>query len=144
MKKVFLLFIASFLFLSCNNDDDDDDDGVIVTSIVEGDVVGKWEVAHLEKNSGDSTEMLDGFIFDFKANNELLVTKESEVFTIQGSWSVLKSKSGLQILIPTKDEPLRMFHNKWDVNSLSGLNISLSGLSNDPNGNMEYVNFEKL
>ena len=140
MKKVFLLFVTSFLFLSCNNDDE----AIITASITEGDVVGKWGVAHVEKTSGDYTETLEGFVFEFKANNELIITKESEVFTIEGSWSILESKSGLLILIPTKDEPLRMFHNEWNLNSLSSLNISLSGLSNDLNGSMEYVNFEKL
>jgi len=140
MKKVFFLFFVSFLFLSCSNDDE----AVSVASITEGDVVGKWKVAHLEKTSVDSTENLRGFIFEFKKNNELLITKESESFEIEGSWSVLESKSGLRILIPTKDEPLRTFHNEWDVSSLSILNISLSGLSNDLDGNMEHVNFEKL
>jgi hypothetical protein len=140
MKKVFLLFIASFLFLSCSNDDE----AVMLASITEDDVVGRWEVVHLEKNSSDSTENLSGFVFEFKENNELLITNESESFTIEGSWSVLNSKRELQILIPTKDEPLRMFHNEWDVNSLSGLNISLSGLSNNLNGDMQHVNFEKL
>ncbi len=139
MKKVFLLFITSFLFLSCSNDD-----GVIVTPVTEGDVLGKWEVAYLEKVSGDATATLNGFIFEFKANNELIITKESEAFSIGGFWSVLESKSGLRILIPTKNEPLRMFHNEWGLNSLSSLNISLSGLSNDFTGNMEHVNFEKL
>jgi len=140
MKKVFLLFVASFLFLSCSSDDE----AVIAASITEGDVVGKWEVAHLEKNSGDTTEKLRGFVFEFKSNKELLITNESKSFAIEGSWSVLEIKRGLQILIPTKEAPLRMFHNEWDVNSLSNLNISLSGLSNDLNGNMEHINFEKL
>lgn len=140
MKKVFLLFITSFLFLSCSNDDDT----VIAALVTEGDVVGKWEVAHLEKSSGDSTEILRGFVFEFKINNELVVTNESELFTIEGSWRILESKRGLQILIPTKNDPLRMFQNTWNLNSLSSLNISLSGLSNDLNGNMEHVNFEKL
>jgi hypothetical protein len=140
MKKVFLLFITSFLFLSCSNDDD----MVIAASVTEGDVVGKWEVAHLEKSSGDSTEILRGFVFEFKINNELVVTNESESFMIEGSWRILESKRGLQIFIPTKNEPLRTFHNKWNLDSLSSFNISLSGLSNDLNGNTEHVNFEKL
>ena len=74
----------------------------------------------------------------------MVVTNESELFTIEGSWRILESKRGLQILIPTKNDPLRMFQNTWNLNSLSSLNISLSGLSNDLNGNMEHVNFEKL
>ena len=73
-----------------------------------------------------------------------MITKESEAFSIEGSWSIMEVKNGLQILIPTKEAPLRVLHNEWDVNSLSSLNISLSGLSNDENGNMEHVNFEKI
>lgn len=140
MKKMFLLLFTSLLFVSCSSDDE----AIIATPLTENDMLGKWEVAHVEKTSGDTTENLRGFVFEFKTNNELLITNESESFAIEGSWSILEVKKGLQILIPTKDAPLRMFHNEWDVNTSSSLNVSLSGLSNELNGNMEHVNFEKL
>jgi len=139
MKKSFLFFVVSFLFLSCNQDDD-----FVVASIAKADVVGEWAVAHLEKTSGDSTEDLRGYIFEFKDNDVLLVSKESESFEIEGSWSIIESKSVLRMLIPTKTEPLRTFHKEWDVSSLSMLNISMSGLSNELDGNVEYADFEKL
>jgi len=140
MKEVFLLLFTSLLFMSCSSDDE----AIIAAPLTENDIFGKWEVAHVQKTSGDTTETLNGFIFDFKTNNKLVITKESEAFSIEGSWSIMEVKNGLQILIPTKEAPLRALHNEWDVNYLSSLNISLSGLSNDENGNMEHVNFEKI
>jgi len=140
MKKMFLLLFTSLLFVSCSSDDE----AIIAVPLTENDMLGKWEVADVEKTTGDTTENLRGFVFEFKTNNELLITNESESFTIEGSWSVLEIKKGLQILVPTKEAPLRMFHNEWDVNILSSLNVSLSGLSNELNGTMEHVNFEKL
>ena len=140
MKKVFLLLFTSLLFVSCSNDDE----AIIAAPLTENDILGKWEVAHVQKTSGDTTETLNGIVFDFKTNNKLMITKESEAFSIEGSWSIMEVKNGLQILIPTKEAPLRVLHNEWDVNYLSSLNISLSGLSNDGNGNMEHVNFEKI
>jgi len=139
MKKIFLLLFTSLLFVSCSNDD-----AIIETALTENDVLGKWEVAQVMKTSGDTTENLNGFVFEFKTNNELIITNESESFSIEGAWGVMQTNQGLKILIPTKDEPLRMLHNEWSVNSLSSINISLSGLSNELTGNMEYVNFEKL
>jgi len=136
--KVFLLFFASLLFLSCSNDDDLN----VPQPITENDILGIWEVGQVVKASGETTTSLDGYVFDFKVNNELVIT--SEELLIEGSWSVMIGNPGLKLLIPTKEEPLRMLHNEWSVNSLSSKSISLSGLSNDNEGNMERINLEKL
>ena len=140
MKKVFLLIVAGLMFVSCSKDDE----AIIATSITENDIVGKWEVAHIEQSSNDTTEKLDGFVFDFKDDNKLMITNDLEGLSIEGSWSIMEVTNELKMLIPTKEDPLRMFHNEWSVDSLSGINISLSSLSNEHDGNMEHVNFEKL
>jgi len=90
----------------------------------------------------EATSYLNGYVFEFKVNNELVITNEESL--IEGEWSVMVGNQGLKLLIPIKDEPLRMFHNEWNVNSLSSRSISLSGLSNENDGNMEHIKFEKL
>jgi len=137
MKYCLLLF-TSLLLLSCSKDDS----SIITPSISENDVLGKWEVVHVEQASGDATENLNGFVFEFKGANELVITNET--FSIIGTWKVMAVNKGLQLFVPTKEEPLRMFHNNWNVNSSSNGIISLSGASNQANGNMEYINFQKI
>jgi len=133
--KVFLLFFTSLLFLSCSNDDDLN----LPQPITENDVLGRWEVV---QSPVETTENLNGYVFEFKVNNELVITTEE--LLIEGEWSVMPGNQDLKLLIPIKDEPLRMFHNEWNVNSISSNSISLSAFSNETDGNIEHINFEKL
>lgn len=136
--KVFLLFFTSLLLLSCNNDDNLN----LSQSITENDVIGRWEVVQVVQSPTEPNASLNGYVFEFKMNNELIITNEEGL--IEGTWSIMLGSQGLKLLIPIKDEPLRMFHNEWSVNSLSTNFISLSGLSNQEEGSIEQVNFEKL
>lgn len=133
--KVFLLFFTSLLFLSCSNDDELN----LSQPITENDVIGRWGVVQTPVETNLST---GEFVFEFKANNDLVIT--SAEFLIEGKWSVMMGSQGLKMLIPTKDEPLRMFHNEWNVNSLSSNSIFLSAFSNDTEGKIEHINFKKL
>jgi len=133
--KVFLFFFTSLLFLSCSNDDTLN----LSQPITENDVLGSWEVV---QSSAETTVNLNGYIFEFKTNNDLVITNEE--LLIEGKWSVMMGNQGLKLLIPTKEDPLRMFHNEWSVNSLSSNSISLSAFSNEADGNIEHINFEKL
>jgi len=90
----------------------------------------------------EATSYLNGYVFEFKVNNELVITNEESL--IEGEWSVMIGNQSLKLLIPIKDEPLRMFHNEWSVNSLSTNFISLSGFSNENEGSIEQIKFEKL
>ena len=133
--KVFLLFLTSLLFLACSNDDDLN----LSQSITENDMLGRWEVI---LSPTDANANLNEYIFEFKANNELVITSEESL--IEGEWSIMIGNESLKLLIPIKEEPLRMFHNEWSVNSLSTNSISLSGYSNENEGSIEHINFEKL
>ena len=133
--KVFLLFFSSLLFLSCSNDDDLN----LSQSITENDVLGRWEVI---LSPAETNANLNEYVFEFKANNKLVITNEESL--IEGEWSIMIGNESLKLLIPIKEEPLRMFHNEWSVNSLSTNSISLSGYSNENEGNIEHINFEKL
>jgi len=136
--KVFLLFFASLLFLSCSNDDALN----LSQPITENDVLGRWEVTQVVQSPAETTTNLNGYVFEFKTNNDLVITNEESL--IEGKWSVMIGNQGLKLLIPIKEEPLRMFHNEWSINSLSSNSISLSAFSNEADGNIEHINFEKL
>jgi len=133
--KVFLFFFTSLLFLSCSNDDTLN----LSQPITENDVLGSWEVV---QSSAETTVNLNGYIFEFKTNNDLVITNEE--LLIEGKWSVKMGNQGLKLLKTTKEDPLRIFHNEWSVNSLSSNSISLSAFSNETDGNIEHINFEKL
>lgn len=132
--KVFLLFFTSLIFLSCSNDDVN-----LSQSITENDVLGRWAVV---QSPTDTNVNLNEYVFEFKTNNVLVITNEE--LLIEGEWSVMIGNQGLKLLIPIKEEPLRVFHNEWSVNSLSTNFISLSGVSNESQGSIEYISFEKL
>lgn len=136
--KIGVLLFTSLLFLSCSTDDE----SVLALSISERDVLGRWKVTDVVKTSGETTENLDGFVFEFKENNELIITNEA--FLIEGTWHIVFANAGLKLLIPTKDQPLRMFHNQWKVTLFSNSYISLSGFSNENDGFIHYIKFEKL
>jgi len=136
--KIFLLFFTSLLFLSCSNDDALN----LAQPVTENDVLGRWEVTEVVQSPVETTANLNGYVFEFKTNNDLVITHED--LLIECKWSVMIGNQGVKLLIPTKDDPLRMFHNEWSVNSLSSNSISLSAFSNETDGIIEHINFEKL
>lgn len=134
--KIFYLLFASFLFLSCNQDDE----SITTTSISENDLLGRWSVSYSEVGS---TVDLTGYIFEFETNNLLTIINEENV--IEGEWEIILVNSAreVKILIPKKENPLRVVHDYWDVNSVSPSAISLSEI-NSENGFLKNVQFIRL
>jgi hypothetical protein len=138
MKKVFLLALLTFTFMSCENDDDNSNSVIITDSELENELIdlGQVSISIFTEDNIDQTSLFNAYVFSFEANNIVTATRNGE--TAQGSYNVFidDGRTELALSFPNSTELLEL-NDDWYYISSTGNSI----LFQDEEDTLE---FEKL
>lgn len=103
---------------------------------------GQWFVQSYIDDGDDETNDYTGYILTFNPNGTVLAVNGNN--TITGSWSVVNSSIGLDVILDfgvaiTFDE----FNDDWDVVVYTNTKVELYDISGG-NGGTDYLTFQKL
>ncbi len=146
--KLFAIFIALFTLLGCPNDDDNNDNSSNTPTAIQNIVMqGTWRISYYYDTDHDATNSFSGYNFVFSANNALIASNGTNVYT--GIWSITDSNSNddsisdlhFNILFnwPANFSELS---DDWEIISKSEMEIRLRDVSGG-NGGTDYLTFTK-
>ena len=127
------------LLTSCSDDDDgspDLQDGIAVNS---DDFIGEWRVTRFIDDGDDDTDDLEDFTFEFRDNNDLIISNGSQ--SITASWSLSSDGRRLTLniddndadQIDPEDELEDLDDDPWVIVSLSDEVMNLLEFDDDDN-----------
>lgn len=103
---------------------------------------GSWFVASYLDNGNNQTATYSAYTVDFLSNGS--VTADNGSQTLNGSWIVTTSGSGLDLILDFGSQvPFNEFNDDWDVEGFTATSIDLKDI-NGGDGSIDNLRFEKL
>lgn len=103
---------------------------------------GQWYVQKYIDNGKDETNDYNGYVVTFNSNGS--VTAENSNNTNTGTWSVVNSSSGIDVILNFGSAmPFNEFNDDWDVSTFTNNKVELVDISGG-NGGTDFLTFEKL
>lgn len=103
---------------------------------------GQWLVASYIDDGDDETNDYNGYALTFNADGSVLAVNSNN--TISGTWSVVTSGSGLDVILDFGTAiPFDELNDDWDVVTYTTTRVELFDVSGC-NGGTDYLTFEKL
>ncbi|WP_052671364.1 hypothetical protein [Aequorivita vladivostokensis] len=103
---------------------------------------GQWLVASYIDDGDDETNDYNGYALTFNADGSVLTVNSNN--TISGTWSVVTSGSGLDVILDFGTAiPFDELNDDWDVVTYTTTRVELFDVSGG-NGGTDYLTFEKL
>jgi hypothetical protein len=103
---------------------------------------GQWFVQSYIDDGDDETNDYNGYALTFNADGSVLAVNSNN--TIGGTWSVVTSGSGLDVILDFGAAiPFDEFNDDWDVDTYTTTRVELFDVSGG-NGGTDYLTFEKL
>jgi hypothetical protein len=103
---------------------------------------GQWFVQSYIDDGDDETNDYNGYALDFKLDGTVLAENSSN--TINGTWNVVNSSNGLDVVLDFGTAiPFDEFNDDWDVTTYKNTRVELFDISGG-NGGTDYLTFEKL
>ncbi|CAM3303590.1 hypothetical protein [Aequorivita lipolytica] len=103
---------------------------------------GQWFVQSYIDDGDDETNDYSGYILTFNTDGSVIAENSSN--TITGTWSVVNSSNGLDVILDFGTAmPFDEFNDDWDVDTYTTTRVELFDISGG-NGGTDYLTFEKL
>lgn len=103
---------------------------------------GQWFVQSYIDDGDDETNDYNSYVLTFNADGSVLAVSSNN--TISGTWSVVISSNGLDVLLDFGTAiPFDEFNDDWDVVTYTNTRVELFDVSGG-NGGTDYLTFQKL
>src|SRR5690606_687864 len=103
---------------------------------------GQWFVQSYIDDGDNETNDYNGYNLTF--NSDGTVVAENGSITINGTWSVVNSSNGLDVILDFGAAmPFNEFNDDWDVVAYTTTKVELFDISGG-NGGTDYLTFQKL
>ncbi|MBT0607390.1 hypothetical protein [Aequorivita echinoideorum] len=103
---------------------------------------GQWYVQSYIDDGDNETNDYNGYSVTFNSNGSVIAQNGGN--TINGTWSVINSSSGLDLILDFGNTiPFDEFNDDWDVVNYSDIKIELTDVSGG-NGGTDFLTFEKI
>lgn len=103
---------------------------------------GQWYVQSYIDDGNDETNDYNGYALTFKPNGNVIAENSNN--TINGTWSVVNSSNGLDVILDFGTAmPFDEFNDDWDVITYTNTRVELFDVSGG-NGGTDYLTFQKL
>lgn len=143
MKKSLRYMVLSFLILSITSCSDDSDMPEPSSSSTTNLIEGSWRVTSFIDEGVDKTNELDGYLFSFRNNGEVLARNNSTARTVLGTWSTLNDDGKSEFILDFGKLNGEVFHElseDWIKMKQTSSRISLR--YDNPVNNYELI-FER-
>ena len=149
MKKLLFLMITlglASIFVGCDKSNDLSDPHDSLTHNQNGESslsdilkAGSWIIDHYHDEEDRSADF-SGYIFTFKADGGLTLSKGTESYT--GQWSVVKEEGLSKVLINVNTiNIVQKLNDKWAVKTI---NTTKLDMRNDNPARSEFMNIRRL
>jgi hypothetical protein len=103
---------------------------------------GQWYVQSYIDDGDDETNDYNGYTLTFSSDGAVVAANNSN--TINGTWSVVNSSNGLDVILDFGIAmPFDEFNDDWDVVTYNNTRVELFDVSGG-NGGTDYLTFQKL
>tara|TARA_R110002012_G_scaffold81440_3_gene206014 strand:- start:352 stop:1863 length:1512 start_codon:yes stop_codon:yes gene_type:complete len=103
---------------------------------------GQWYVQSYIDDGDDETNDYNGYNLTFNSDGTVLAENSNN--TISGTWSVVNSSNGLDVILNFGTAmPFDEFNDDWDVVAYNNTRVELFDVSGG-NGGTDYLTFQKL
>ncbi len=103
---------------------------------------GQWYVQSYIDDGDDETNNYNGYTLVFNPDGTVLVENNNN--TISGTWNVVNSSNGLDVILDFGTAmPFDEFNDDWDVVTYTNTRVELYDISGG-NGGTDYLTFQKL
>ncbi|WP_339702207.1 hypothetical protein [uncultured Marixanthomonas sp.] len=106
---------------------------------------GQWSVGSYIDDGDDETNDYNGYAFTFNADGTAVAESNSD--TVNGTWAVTTSGSGLDLVlnfeIDNEDDPFDDLNDDWDVEQFTTIQVDLKDVSGG-DGSTDLLTFVKL
>ncbi|RFN58624.1 hypothetical protein [Marixanthomonas ophiurae] len=106
---------------------------------------GQWSVGSYIDDGDDETNDYNGYAFTFNADGTAIAESNSD--TVNGTWAVTTSSSGLDLVlnfeIDNEDDPFDDLNDDWDVEQFTTVQVDLKDISGG-DGSTDLLTFVKL
>ncbi len=103
---------------------------------------GQWYVQSYIDDGNDETNDYIGYLLTFNTGGSVIAENSNN--TITGTWSVVNSSNGLDVILDFGTAiPFNEFNDDWDVDTYTNTRVELFDISGG-NGGTDYLTFEKL
>ncbi len=103
---------------------------------------GQWYVQSYIDDGNNETNDYNGYKLTFKTDGSVIAENSNN--TIIGTWNVVNSSNGLDVVLDFGSAiPFDEFNDDWDVDTYTSTKIELFDISGG-NGGTDYLTFQKL
>ncbi len=134
LRYSLILFSVTLLFTACSNTGEYGATKSVAPVVTNGD----WRVSLFMDNNNDQTNDYNGYLFNFNASGDIVVTINGNAVT--GSWNENSTAKNLSLNFNSADPVLNKLNDTWNIKQISAAQVNLESEGKPFSGKLNISN----